>query len=191
MNVLALVLPIAFVAHNILQVLVTLDIFRTNDVSCITDYLFGQTNLAGNLYGETAAWSTNGKLEQSLHLVAVVEHRTVHHTFVVFCKVLQILIVGGYHTPCLFVHELCEYSFGNGSTNLWFCTRAELVDKQQGLVVGIANHVLHVQQVRRVSRQVVLYALLVTDVNHHFLEYAHCAVVTNWYAQSALKHVLQ
>ena len=42
-----------------------------------------------------------------------------------------------------------------------------------------------------VGAQVVIYALLIANVNENALEYACMAVVTHRYGYSALQHVLQ
>ena len=69
---LALALPIAFVAHDVLQILVALYIIRTHNLRGVTDYLFGDTRLARNLDGKRRARPSYRQLEEGSHLVAVV-----------------------------------------------------------------------------------------------------------------------
>ena len=88
---LALAFPVALVAHDILQVFVALDIVLTYDVGGVFDHLFGDTRLAGDLDGKRRAGLSDGELEEGLHLMTVVEHRTVHHAWMVLRKVLQVL----------------------------------------------------------------------------------------------------
>ena len=59
------------------------------------------------------------------------------------------------------------------------------------MLVSVANHLLHIHQVRGVGRQVVLDALLVADVNHQLLENAAGGVLVHRHAQPALQHILQ
>ena len=190
-NGLTLAFPIALVAHDVLQVLVTLDIVRPDNLRCIIDNFLRDTGFAGYLYGKARTRLTNRQLEQRLHLMAVVEHGSVHHTGMVFGKVLQILIVGGDDAEGLLLPELLQHGFGNGAADGRLCTAAKLIDQQQRMAVGLLHHVLHVQQVTRIGRQIVGYRLLVTDVYHDVAEYTTCRTVTNGNRQSALQHILQ
>ena len=103
---LTLALPVALVANNVLQVFVTLDIFRTHNLRGVIDDLIGNSCLTGYLYGKRRAWLTYRQLEQRLHLMSVVEHRSVHHARMVFGKVLQVLVVGGDDSEGFFLPEL-------------------------------------------------------------------------------------
>ena len=58
-DVLALGFPITLVSHNVLQILVGIDIFATHNLRSIGNHFFRQTNLAGNLHGKRATWVTN------------------------------------------------------------------------------------------------------------------------------------
>ena len=51
-HILALALPVALVAHNVLQELVALYVVAANNLRCIGNHLLGQANLACNLNGE-------------------------------------------------------------------------------------------------------------------------------------------
>ena len=44
--------PITFVAYNILQVLVGIDVFTAYNFRSIGDYIFRQSDFTGNLYGK-------------------------------------------------------------------------------------------------------------------------------------------
>ena len=52
--------------------------------------------------------------------MAVVEHGAIHYTFVVFGKMLQVLVVCGDDTERLFLVETLQYGFGNGTSYLGF-----------------------------------------------------------------------
>ena len=71
-DVLALGFPITLVAHDVLQILVGIDVFAAHDFRSIGYYFLGQTDFAGNLHGERTSWVANLKLEEGLHQVAVV-----------------------------------------------------------------------------------------------------------------------
>ena len=99
--------------------------------------------------------------------------------------------MGGDDAPGAVGAELTEDGFGYGSTYLGFGACAKLIDEQQGVLVGMANHRLHIEQVGRVGGEVVFDALLVADVNHYVTEGATGATVAHWDGESALQHILQ
>ena len=132
---LALALPITLITHDVLQILVALYIIRTDNITRVTYYLLGDTCLARYLNGKRAARPSDGKLEECPHLLSVIEHRGIHHVIVALGKVFQILIVRRYHSPCFLVTELFQHGLGNRTTYLRLCSRAKLVNEQQGLVV--------------------------------------------------------
>ena len=72
-HVLALVLPVAAVTHDVEQVLVHIDIVAAHYFAGLVDHLLGQTCLAGNLDGKRTAGVTHRQLEQGLHALAVIE----------------------------------------------------------------------------------------------------------------------
>ena len=79
--------------------------------------------------------------------MTVIEHGTVGYAIVRVGIVFKVLIVSGDHTPRLFLHKLVKHSLSHSSTDLRLCTRTKLVDKQKRTVIGLAHHVLHVEQV--------------------------------------------
>ena len=190
-DVLSLGLPVSLVAYDVLQILVALDIFTAHNLRCIGNHLFGQTNLAGYLYGKRTARIANLQLKESLHLMAVIEHGSVDDTLVVFCKVFQVLVMSSDDSESPSLVESFQDGFGHGTAYLWLCATSEFVDEQQASLVAVAQHVLHVQQVRRVGTQVVLDALFVTDVNEDAAEDACMAPFVYRDGHSALKHVLK
>lgn len=123
--------------------------------------------------------------------MAVVEHGSVDHSLMTVGKMLQVLIVGGDDAVSLLLAELIEHSLGDGSANARLGTRAKLIYQDDGVAVGCLHHVLHIQEVRRVGTQVVLQALLITDVDHDVLEYARLGTFAYRNAQSALQHILE
>ena len=102
--------------------------------------------------------------------MAVVKHRTIYHSLVTICKMLQVLIVGGDDTVSLLLAELVEHSLGNGSANAWFGTGTKLIYQYDGVAIGCLHHVLHVQKMGRVGTQIVLQTLFVANINHDVLE---------------------
>ena len=123
--------------------------------------------------------------------MAIVQHGTVHHSFMVLSKVLQVLIVGGYHAKGFLLPKLFQHSLCYGAANGGLCAATKLVYQQQRVFVGLFHHLLHVHQMTRVCTQVVLYALLVAYVDHYALECAYCRAFAYGDGQSALQHVLQ
>ena len=99
------------------------------------------------LNGEAGARLSDAELEQSLHLVAVVEHGAVDHPFVVVGKVFQVLVVRGDDAKRLFLPELFQHCLGNGAADGRLGAAAELVDEQQAAVIRLSHHLFHVHQV--------------------------------------------
>ena len=187
---LTLAFPIALVADDILQVLVALDIVGPHDIRGILDYLLRNTRLTGYLDGKRRAGLSDGELEEGLHLVAVVEHRTIDYARMILCEVLQILIVGGDDAKGLFLPELFQHGFSDGTSDGGLCTAAELIDKQQTVSVRLFHHLLHVHQMARIGREVVLDTLLVADVDEDMLEDSCGTAIANGDGQTTLEHIL-
>ena len=57
--------------------------------------------------------------------------------------------------------------------------------------VGLLHHLLHVHQMTRIGREVVLNTLLVADVYQDMVEESCGASVADGYGQTALEHILQ
>ena len=174
MDGLSLAFPVTLVAHDVLQILVALDVLRTHNLRRIFNHFLGDACLAGNFDGKRRAGLSDGQLVEGLHLMAVVEHGPIDHAFMVVGKMLQVLIVGGDDTESVLLPELFQDGLGNGTADGRLRASSELVDQQQRLCVGLSHHLLHVHQVRRVGRQVVFNALLVAYVNHDAFKYTRC-----------------
>ena len=109
----------------------------------------------------------------------------------VLSKVLQVLIVGGYHAKGLLLPELFQHGLCYGAADGGLCAATKLVYQQQRVFVGLLHHLLHVHQMTGICTQVVLNALLVANVDHYTLECAHCRSLAYGDGQAALQHVLQ
>ena len=190
-DVLALALPVTLVAHDVLEVLVRIDILLSHDVGRILDDRLGDAYLAGYLHGETASRITYLQLEECLHLVAVIKHGPIHHPLVVIGKMLQVLVVRGDDPESTAAVELAQDGLGQCSSDARFRTSSKLVNEQEGRGRTAPHHVFHVHEVRTVGREVVIDALLVTDVDEDALEDTHARGFAQGYGQSALHHVLQ
>ena len=127
MYLLPLAFPVSLVSHNVLQVLVALDVIRAHYLAGILDNLLRKTGLAGYLYGKRAAGLTYGKLKEGAHLLAVVEHGTVNHHGVGIGIMLQVLIMGGNDAPRLVFAKLLEHALGYGAAYLRLCSGAKLI----------------------------------------------------------------
>ena len=123
--------------------------------------------------------------------MAVVEHSTIDNSFMLFGKMLEVLIVGGDDSKGFFLPKLFHYGFSNSSTYLWLSACTEFVDEKECILVAVAYHLFHVLQVRRICAQVVFNALFVADVYHNVFENTCFRAVANAHGKSALKHILQ
>ena len=146
MNALAFLLPIALVADDVLQILVGVDVVLADDFAGILDHLLGDAGLSGYLDGKRAARIADGKAEERLHQLAVVEHGAVHDALRLLGEVLQVLVVGGDDAERPFLVEDLQHRLRHRATDLGFSAPAELVDEDEALPVAVLHHLLHVQQ---------------------------------------------
>ena len=151
MDGLAFTLPVTFVACNVQQVLIGIDIILTYNLCGIGNYLLGNAYLSGYLDSKATTRVANLQLEESLHTMAVVKHSSVYYARGIFGKVLQVLVVGGDNTIGTILDESLQDSFGNGSSDGWLRTASKLVDEQQAVWVTATHHILHIQEMAAVG----------------------------------------
>ena len=123
-------------------------------------------------------------------MLAVIEHRTVDDTVSLVGKVLEVLVVGCHHAHHLMVVELFEYGLGYCTANLRLGATAHLIDENKSFFATFSEEQLHVLQMAAIGTQVVLYALLVTDIDENVMEQADVGIVTQGGQQTALHHIL-
>ena len=126
-NRLPFALPIAFVARDVEQILIGINILTANEFRSIGNHFLGNANLACNLDCETAPRITYLQLEERCHLLTVVEHGSVHDSRRVFGKVLEVLIVRRDDGKGLFLDETFQYGFRNRTANRWLRSASKLV----------------------------------------------------------------
>ncbi len=112
------------------------------------------------------------RLEQGLHVLAVVEHGSVHYALMVLGKVFQVLVMCRDDAEGLFLVEPFQDGFGYGAADLRFRAASEFVDEQKTGATASFHHVFHVEQMAGIGAQVVLYALFVPDVDEDATENA-------------------
>ena len=190
-DILAFSLPVTLITDNVLQILVTLDVFAAHDFRCIGDDILGQAYLTGNLHSKRTARITYLQLEKGLHQVTVVKHGTVHHTFMVFGKMFQVLVMGRNDTEGHFLIEPFQHRLGNGTAYLRLRSSTKFINENQTSSVALFHHNFHVRQVRRIGTQVVLYRLLITNVNKDTTENSRMAAFVHRNRQTTLQHILK
>ena len=187
----ALVLPITFVAGDVEQIFVEIDIVTAYNLARLVDNLGGQPGLARYLESERAARIAYRQAEQRLHEMAVIEHRTVDQALGVLGVMLQILEMGRYHTPHPAVVETMKDGLRYRASDLRLGAPAELIDKSQRSRAPALEHEFHRAQMRRVGRQIVFNRLIVANVKENVVENAEVAVVVDSGKHSTLKHILK
>ena len=131
------------------------------------------------------------KHKEWLHLGAIVEHGAVDDSGDVLRAVLEVLVVGGYHTRYAQFDEALHDGFRHSAAYLWFGAAAKLVDEEQTLRTGLAQHTAHVAQVTGVGTKVVIDALGIADVYIYVFEEPHDRALANGNGHTALRHILQ
>ena len=148
----ALVFPIVLVANDVLDIFLAHHVVAPHELFRLTDEVGRQPDFAGNLEGKGAARRAEGESEEGLQLLAVVEHRASHYAGRVRGVLLEILIVRGYDAEGAALHEAVEDALSEYAADLRFRAAAHLVDKQERGGVGLAEHQLHVLQMRGIGR---------------------------------------
>ena len=189
-HVLSLVLPVTAVTHDVEQVLVHVDVVAAHNLAGLVNDRLRQTRLAGNLNGKRTAGVAHRQLEERLHALAVIEHRAVDHTVGLVSKMLEVLIMGSHHAHHFVLIELFEYRLSDSTANLRLGAATHLIDEDERLLASLGQEQFHILQVAAVGAQVVLDALLVTDVDENIAEQSHVGIVTQRGQQAALHHVL-
>ena len=106
-------------------------------------------------------------------MLPVVEHRTVDDSIILIGKVLEVLVMRGYHAPHVLGIEACKHRLGYRTSYLWLSSPTELINQHQRVAPAIIDEKFHVHQVRAICAQVVLYRLLVAYIQKNILEYAY------------------
>ena len=190
-DVAALVFPIEFVAHNVLQIFVAHHIVLPHKVGGVANHLFGNTDVAGDFHGKRTTGISDLQHEKRLHLRAVVEHRTVDDGGAGFGKMLEVLVVGGDDAASPALHKFLQDGFGHRPTDLRFGAAAEFVDEQKAAGRAAAHHRLHVEEVGGVGGKVVFQTLFVADVDKDVVENPHDGIFACRHGHTALQHVLE
>ena len=191
MYLVAFLFPVAAVACDLAQLALDIDVVRTRLLGGGADDLVGQADLTCDFDGERAARLAGFEPEKRPDVLHVESHRAVEDALCVARVVFDVRIVGGDHSETSLRFQLFEYRFGDRSADDRLGAGAEFVDQDQRTVVGMAQDVLHVQQVRTVGAQVVVDRLLVSDVDENTAEDSHLGVLRDRNQQAALHHVLQ
>ena len=85
---------------------------------------------------------------------------------------------------------MVEQGFCNSSTDSWLRAASKLIYEQNRLSITFFCKLLHIRKVRTVCTQVVLDALLITDVDQNVVEDSHLTVGMHRHKHSALRHIL-
>ena len=126
----ALVLPVAFVAYDILQIFVRHNVVFAHDFAGVVYHLSGQSNLPCHFNGKGTARVAYLEHEQGLHLVAVVEHGAVDDRLLALGIQLKVLIVCGNNAMGACRDKVVKYAFGQSTADLWFGAAAKFVYEQ-------------------------------------------------------------
>jgi len=103
--------------------------------------------------------------------MAVVKHGAVDYAFMVFCKMLQILVVCSNNAERLLLVETFQHCFGYRTSNLRLRTSSELINQDEATFIATFHHYLHIGEVRGVGTQIVFDRLFITDIYENAAEY--------------------
>ena len=151
-DVLTFVLPVTFVAGYVLQLFIVINMLCANQFGCLTDDILRQAYLPCYLDGKRRTGLPDGQLEQRPECTSVVEHSAVDDAFRLFGEMLEVRVVRGDDTRRLCLVQAKQHTLRYSTADERLCTCTELVNQEQGILVGILDEVLHVPQVRRIGR---------------------------------------
>ena len=154
------------------------------------DDLLRESDLAGNLHGKRTARLARLQLEERPDVLHVEQHRTVGNPLRIRRIVFDIGVVGRDDAVAPLLQQAFENRLGNRPADDRLGARPELVDQHQGPRRGSGKHVLHVEQVGGVGREVVVDRLLVADVDAEALEDGQLGDLRRRDREPALEHVL-
>ena len=144
----------------------------------------------GYLEGERATRMPYGKAIEGLHTFGVEQHGPVADTLAVVRHQLEVGIVGGHHPVGMAAMQFLQHRFGNGTPRARLGATPQLVEQEEGALVGCFQQLFHVLQMRGVGAQVVVYGLLVADVDKDAVEDAKLRCLPTGHQHAALQHVL-
>ena len=154
------------------------------------DDLLRKSDLAGDLHGERTARLARLETEQRTDILHVEHHRAVGDAVGRRRIVFDVGVVGRDDAVTPLRQQAFEDRLGDGPADDRLGTRPELVDQRQRPVRSSRQHVFHIQQVRRIGRKVVVYRLLVADVEEDAPEHGQFRDLRGRNRKSALEHIL-
>ena len=186
----ALPCHLLLVELELLQLMFEVEHLAAHLLACRLEHLFGEADTLCYLKGEGATRMPNGETVERLHLLCVEQHRPVADARTFVCQQLQVGIVGSDDTEGVAAVQLFEQCLGNGAARPWFGAPTQLVKQKEGALVSRFQQLFHILQMRSVCAQVVVYRLLVADVDEYIVEDAKLRCLTAGHQHTALQHVL-
>ena len=105
--------------------------------------------------------------------MSIIEHSSIDQSCMLLCVGLEVLIVCRDDPKGSLIIEAMQERLRNGSSYCGLCTPPKLIDEYKALLVASSDELLHIPQVRAVGTQVILYGLLITDVDIELVKEPH------------------
>ena len=105
--------------------------------------------------------------------MSIIEHSTVDQSCMLLCVGLEVLIVCRDDPKGSLIIEAVQECLCDGSAYRRLCAPPKLIDEYKALPVTSSDELLHIPQVRAVGTQVILYGLLITDVDIELVKEPH------------------
>ena len=107
----------------------------------------------------------------------VIEHSTIDQSGILLGVGLEVLIVCRDDPEGSLIIEAMQESLCDGSTYRRLCPPSKLIDEYQALPVTPTDELLHISQMGAVGTQVILYGLLITDIDVELVKEPHSGVL--------------
>ena len=154
------------------------------------DNILGESNFAGNLHRKRATWLTLLQLKERADVLHIEHHRTIGNTLGARCIIFNIRVVSCNHAIAPLLKQTLQNSLGYGTTDYRLCTRTKLINQNKSTRRCRLQHTLHIHQVRRIGRKVVIHRLLIANINADTLKHRQFAHLTCSNREAALEHIL-
>ena len=141
--------------------------------------------------GIGAARFAYGEFIKGFQPVLVKVHGAVDDTAYFACHHLKVQVVRSDDTYGALIGEPFHDSLGKRAAQVGIRTAAQLINKEQGLAIGIFQEKFHILKVGAIGAQLILYRLCVPDMYHDLPEDAHFRNGIHRDKQPGLQHQLQ
>ena len=141
---------------QLLQLVLEIELLTSHLLTGTVEHIFWKTDAFCNLEGEAGAGMSHGEAVEGTHGVGIEQHGAVDDAGEAVGHQLEVGKVGGHHAEGAAVVQCLEYGFGDGATGARLGAAAQLVEEEEGILMGVCKKCFHVLQMGGVGGEVVV-----------------------------------